>query len=98
MLQKIGPLMNLKTRLPVPMSSSRISVPVMSLGMRSGVNWMREYSRLTIFDSVEMRSVLANPGTPTSRQLPPENRAMSSSDTTSCCPTMTLASSVCRAW
>ena len=38
-LAKIGPGWNLKTRLPP--SSTRMLVPVMSAGMRSGVNWIR---------------------------------------------------------
>ena len=41
MLAKMGPWTNRKLRLPVDWSSSMISVPVMSLGIRSGVNWMR---------------------------------------------------------
>ena len=40
MLAKIGPLTNFIRRRPVPSSSSSTSVPVMSEGMRSGVNWI----------------------------------------------------------
>ena len=40
-LAKIGPFTNRNARLPVVWSSSMISVPVMSLGMRSGVNCTR---------------------------------------------------------
>ena len=42
------------------------SVPVMSLGIRSGVNWMRLKASLSVCASVEMSSVFARPGTPTS--------------------------------
>ena len=45
MFAKIGPRTKRKLRAPVAVSSSRISVPVMSLGTRSGVNWMRRKSR-----------------------------------------------------
>ena len=36
-----GPGTKVQVRLPVAWSSSRMSVPVMSVGIRSGVNWMR---------------------------------------------------------
>src|SRR3989442_1583660 len=42
MLANTGPRTNRKARFPVVWSSSMISVPVMSEGMRSGGNWMRE--------------------------------------------------------
>ena len=41
-----------------------ISVPVMSLGIRSGVNWMRLNFRCRAWARVETVSVLASPGTP----------------------------------
>ena len=41
MFAKTGPWTKRNTRLPVVRSSSSTSVPVMSDGMRSGVNWMR---------------------------------------------------------
>ena len=41
MLAKTGPRMKRKLRLPLAGSWSMISVPVMSLGIRSGVNWIR---------------------------------------------------------
>ena len=56
-----------------------MSVPVMSEGMRSGVNWMRLNLRSRTFASVETSSVLARPGTPTSRQWPFAKRAVRSS-------------------
>jgi hypothetical protein len=47
--------------------------------------------------SVEMRSVFASPGTPTSKQLPPENSATKSCSTTSRWPMITLPISLCMA-
>ena len=88
---KIGPFTNRSRRPPSP--SSRISVPVMSDGIRSGVNWMRLKSRSRIAASVLIRSVLARPGTPVMRQCPPVNSASSTCSTTSSCPTMTFRSS-----
>src|SRR5229473_2098001 len=90
-LAKTGPGTKRKARRPVVWSSSSTSVPVMSLGIRSGVNWMR----LKVSDSasakVEMSSVLASPGTPTKRQCPREKSAMSSCSMTFSCPTTRLA-------
>jgi hypothetical protein len=48
-----------------------MSVPVMSDGIRSGVNWMRLNFRSRTRASVAISSVLARPGTPTIRLLPP---------------------------
>ena len=61
-LANTGPSTNRKTRRPVERSSSITSVPVMSVGMRSGVNWIRLNLRSSASASVEMRSVLASPG------------------------------------
>ena len=69
---KIGPFTNRSRRLPC--SSSRISVPVMSDGIRSGVNWMRLKSRSRMSARVLMSSVFASPGTPVIRQWPPVNK------------------------
>ncbi len=69
------------------------SVPVMSLGMRSGVNWMRLKPSCSACASVEMSSVFARPGTPTSSAWLRVKMAMSSSSMTSSWPTMTFASS-----
>jgi hypothetical protein len=52
------------------------SVPVMSLGMRSGVNWMREKERESVRAIVEMSSVFARPGTPTTTACPRQKIAM----------------------
>ena len=69
MLAKIGPAMNVNRRRPVSGSSWRMSVPVMSEGIMSGVNWMRRNERLEIRATVLTSSVLASPGTPTSKHV-----------------------------
>ncbi len=48
-----------------------ISVPVMSAGIRSGVNWIRRKPRLIASAIVCTSIVFASPGTPSSRQWPP---------------------------
>ena len=48
----------------LPWSSSRTSVPVMSLGIRSGVNCTRVNGRSSAWASVWTSSVFARPGTP----------------------------------
>src|SRR5262249_23577549 len=80
--------MKRKVRRPVAWSSSSTSVPVMSDGMRSGVNWMRWNERFSVSASVEMRSVFARPGTPTKRQWPRANSAVRSWSMTARCPMM----------
>ena len=50
---------------------SKTMVPITSAGRRSGVNWMRENEALMISASVRTASVLASPGTPSSRMWPP---------------------------
>ena len=62
MLAKIGPGTKVQVRRPVVGSSSMMSVPVMSDGIRSGVNWMRLKSRPRIWPMVRTSSVLAVPG------------------------------------
>jgi hypothetical protein len=56
--------------------------PVMSEGIMSGVNWMRRNERLRIRATVLTSSVLASPGTPTSRTCPRARRPVSRSSTT----------------
>ena len=65
-------------------------MPVMSAGIRSGVNWMRLNDRSRICASVLISSVLASPGTPVIRQWPPVNSAISTWSITASWPTMTL--------
>ena len=45
-----------------------------SAGSRSGVNWMRLKLRRSPWASVRTASVLARPGTPSSRMWPPVSR------------------------
>ena len=66
----------------------------MSDGIRSGVNWMRENFRSSTRAIVWMSSVLASPGAPTIRLLPPTNSVFSTCAITSSWPTMTFFSSV----
>ena len=54
------------------------SVPVMSDGIRSGVNWMRLNDRSSAWASVLTMSVLARPGTPMSRAWPRQKMAIRS--------------------
>ncbi len=68
------------------------SVPVMSAGIRSGVNWMRLKSSDRHLASVEIISVLARPGTPSRMQWPRLNMAISNSSMTWSWPTMTRLS------
>src|SRR3954469_25552632 len=68
-------------------------VPVMSAGIRSGVNWMRLKSRSSASPIVRTSIVLPRPGTPSSRTWPPAMRLMRTSRTISACPTITLPTS-----
>src|SRR6187399_965059 len=70
------------------------SVPVMSDGIRSGVNWMRENFSASTCASVYTSSVFASPGTPMMRLLPPVKSVSSTSLTTSSWPMIALRSSV----
>ena len=70
-----------------------MSVPVMSEGIRSGVNWMRLNTRPSVCASVRTSSVLAVPGKPVIRQWPPTNSAIITCSITSSCPTITLRTS-----
>ena len=93
MLANTGPLMNSNWRLPPAESSWMMSVPVMSAGIRSGVNWMRLKLRSSVFATELTSSVFARPGTPIRRACPRENRAMLSSSTTRCWPMIILLNS-----
>ena len=59
-LAKIGPGWNRKTRCPP--SSMRMFVPVMSAGIRSGVNWMRLNVQSMTSAMVRTSIVLPRPG------------------------------------
>ena len=67
-----------------------MSVPVMSDGIRSGVNWMREKLKSRTSATVRTSRVLASPGTPTSREFPPTKRERSTCSTTSSWPMIRL--------
>ena len=61
-LVKIGPLW-IRNSL---VCWSRISLPTMSDGSRSIVNWIRANARSTVLETAATSSVLAKPGTPCS--------------------------------
>jgi len=67
-LANSGPGTKVQRRCPVVMSSSMMSVPVTSVGIRSGVNWMRLNESPSAVASVFTSSVLAVPGMPVIRQ------------------------------
>ena len=75
MFPKMGPGTNVQRRWPVVGSSSMMSVPVMSEGIRSGVNWMRLKTRPSVCAMVRTMSVFAVPGRPVIRQCPPTKSA-----------------------
>ena len=64
-------------------------VPTMSEGTRSGVNWMRENVPPTTVAKLRTASVLATPGTPSSRMWPLASRPTISCSTMCSWPTMT---------
>src|SRR4029079_13505582 len=96
MLANTGPCTKRKLRAPLAASSSRISVPVMSLGTRSGVNWIRWKSRCTASASERTMSVFARPGTPTSSACPPAMSDIRISSSTVPWPTMRRCTSARR--
>ena len=69
-------------------------MPVMSIGIRSGVNWMRLNLSDIVSASLLTSRVLASPGTPIKRPWPRANRQIASRSMTSRCPTMTRPSSL----
>ncbi len=73
MLANTGPWTNWNSRRPSAVSW-RMSVPVMSIGIRSGVNWMRLNFSDIVSASLLTSSVLASPGTPISSAWPRANR------------------------
>ena len=81
------------TRRHRPPPPSRMSWPVTSEGMRSGVNWTRFKSRSRAAASVLTISVLATPGTPSSSTWPRASSAATRPDSVPSWPTTTLATS-----
>ena len=83
-----GPLRNSNT-LPPPCVSSMTVVPMMSAGIRSGVNWMRENGEAErVSDRTRTSIVLPRPGTPSSSACPPASRQVRTPSTTSRLPTI----------
>src|SRR5215471_18168182 len=65
-------------------------VPSTSPGMRSGVNWMRPKRSESVVAKHWASSVLAVPGTPSSRMCPPASRLVSIMSMAASWPTMAL--------
>ena len=100
MLVNTGPSTKRKLRRPRSPSSNTF-VPVMSEGIRSGVNWIRLNWMSRMRASVLTINVLASPGTPTSRQWPRVKTAANICSITSVWPTITFCNSSCisrRCW
>ncbi len=74
--------------------ASYTSDPVTSPGIRSGVNCTRLKSSCRVAARLRTSSVLATPGTPSSRTWPRQSSAMTSPLTTASCPTTALEISV----
>src|ERR1700731_4040993 len=79
---KIGPLVSTK----VLVWKLKRLVPSTSPGIRSGVNWMRPNCSARPAAKAWVSSVLAVPGTPSSRMCPPTSRLVSISSMTSSWP------------
>ena len=77
--------MNLKS-----LFSSRTSVPTISEGIRSGVNWILLKSRPSDLEIVLTSNVLASPGTPSIMQCPLQNIDINNCFMISSCPTITF--------
>src|SRR5262245_11007379 len=87
---KIGPLVSVKA---LVWKLNRL-VPSTSPGMRSGVNWMRPNLIDMLAANDWASSVLAVPGTPSSRMWPLTRRLVSMRSMTSSCPTTALPTSL----
>ncbi len=72
-------------------------VPSKSAGRRSGVNWMRANCACSVPAMAFTESVLARPGTPSSRTCPLQRRLRINLSTSACWPMTTLPTSVLRA-
>ncbi len=88
-LVKTGPSRNSNSAV----RASKISDPVTSPGIRSGVNCTRLVSRSSAAATVRTSSVFATPGTPSSSTCPRASRAITMPDTTASWPTTTLPTS-----
>ncbi len=85
MLENNGPFTNLNS-----LFSPRISEPIMSEGIKSGVNWILLNPRPRLSAIVFTSRVLASPGTPTKRQCPLLKIPISTFLMVSSCPTITF--------
>ena len=72
-----------------PWSGCQMRVPTRSAGTRSGVNWTRLKEPPSTSASVRTVSVLARPGTPSSRTWPPASSATSTRSSIASWPTTT---------
>src|SRR6266545_1777104 len=90
-LANTGPGWNRNCRLPP--SSMRMFVPVISAGMRSGVNWIRLKLQSMTSAIVRTSNVLPRPGTPSRSAWPLARRHVSAWRTRSRWPTMTRPTS-----
>ena len=86
-LAKMGPRLMLNS----PVRGLKICVPITSAGNRSGVNWMRWKLSRSPCANVRTASVLARPGTPSSRTCPAVKRPMSRRSTMPRWPMMTFS-------
>src|SRR5579862_1119559 len=68
-------------------------VPSRSPGIRSGVNWMRPNCKPSVAANAWASSVLAVPGTPSSRMCPPASRLVSIRSMAASWPTIALRTS-----
>src|SRR5262245_24628030 len=87
---KIGPLVSTKA---LVWKLNRL-VPSTSPGIRSGVNWMRPNCSRSPAANARVISVLAVPGTPSSKMWPPTRRLVSIRTMTSFWPTTALRTSL----
>ena len=63
-------------------------VPITSAGNKSGVNWIRLYFASISCARVLIASVFANPGTPSRRMCPSDNKPINNDSTKCFCPTI----------
>ena len=93
MLAKTGPCTNSNSRRPSGRVLKNVRA-VMSIGIRSGVNWIRLNFSDIVSASLLTSNVLASPGTPMSKRMPPREQADRQPLDHSRWPTMTRAISL----
>ena len=94
MLANTGPGLNSKSR----RSWLYALTPVMSLGSRSGVNWMRRTEQSVDRASALASIVLPTPGTSSISTWPSASRTVSARRTASAFPSMTDSTAVATRW